>query len=151
MTVHNAHVRLSPVGGGSPVILPVDSLTVRAVPYNGDGSTVITLFRGERIFVPPTFGYTIEMAWENLSRDLPKLREAIDLFIGTHAALVKNLFVEETSPGTFAADKYVPDVIPEITADTLNVVYEQGFHRKRASLTLHSKQQTLELFDWVAE
>lgn len=152
MQVYNASIRISPQGGGTPVVLPVDNIVIRAVPYTADGPTVVTLFRGERIFVPPAFGYEIEMSWKNLSSQLPLLRDAYDLWTQSPSnVLVKHLFVEETTPGNFDAAKYVPDVIPDVTSDVFAVTFEERFRRKRASVKFVSRFQNLPLYDWVTD
>lgn len=151
-SAYNAHVRIVPQGAGAPapVTLPVDSMTVRAVPYTGDGPTVVTLFRGERKFIQPDWGYVVEMTWKNLGSSLPLLRSALDLWlVDPGINFVKHLYVAEVTPGTFDSNKYLPNLVPDLTEETVNVIFDERFRRKKATLRLLTRYQDLPLYDWT--
>lgn len=156
-TAYNARVKLATAAGGSippAVVLPVDTLRIKPVPYTPEGSTIITLFRGDRKFVPPTFGYTVELEWANLGQRFERLQDAVEYLISAgQLGTVLNLYVSQTNsgePATFDEDIYVPDVLGLLDGDTLNTIFEQRMRKKRGKLTLVTKKQDLALFDWVA-
>lgn len=133
------------------VVLPVDRLTIRAVPYTPEGGTVITLFRGERIFVDPTFGYEIELSWNNIREHSHRIQLALDKLIDSYIVdSAVNLYVQQTDtgyPGTYSATRVVPDIIANLDGEALSAIFEQRFRRKRATLRLVSRSQSHSLAD----
>lgn len=151
---YSSRVKFGTTAGESistAVVLPVDQLIVRAVPYTPEGGTVITLFRGERVFVDPTFGYEVELRWNNIREHSHRIQLALNKLVAAHAgATVVNLYIQQTDtgyPGTYSSTRVVPDIIAQLDGEALAAIFEQRFRRKRATLRLVSRSQSHSLAD----
>lgn len=138
---YNTKVRIE--NGSIGVTLPVDRLAIRAVPNVGGGTTAQKLFDGRTRFKPPTFGYRIELEWQNLGRHSDKLHEAVVFLVNvsnhTANAPVFKAHYDHTT-GLFAPDKTIGPVVPEITDETVKTMFEQRSRKNRpGTLTLHSR------------
>lgn len=143
----------SPLEPGN-VILPVDTLIIRAIPYTGNDGTIIDLHGGRKKFVPPTFGYRIEMEWSHL-RDEYKpethgtIVSAVNLLINNPTGI--SFWAERQSDGVWNSERVVPNALLDMGEDTLNAVFNSSVRRKPARLILVSRASDylLSEVDWI--
>lgn len=141
----NTHVRVGPSSGG--VVLPVSTLDVRPEPWTGEGGTVTELFDGRRRLNTTTWGYRVELSWDELRSKQADLQTAINYLLANNGA---DLYLETTNDGTaFDATKVLPAMIPDLKGDELRAYFDRRARKRPGSLILVSTSQQLPLYTWI--
>lgn len=150
----NTIVRLVDPASSESVTLPVDNLTIRAVPYTGNQGTVIELHGGRKKFLAPTFGYRVELNW-GYFRDEYKpngqgtIIDAVKLLTETPTGLT--FYAERYKNGAWNADRAIPEVIADIGEDTIQAIFSGTVRQKPTSLILVSRSSNYTIGDisWI--
>lgn len=131
---------------------------VKAVPYVGKGSTTVRLFDGSYHFRQPTWGYEIELKWDNMtSANLTLFRDALMRLITDNVAgNAINIYVKQTNTGpsapTFHSGKVLFGVMPDISDDNIMSTHKKRFRSRSAILMLRTKLTNFATpYDWLSE
>lgn len=141
---YNTHVRVGPAAGG--VVLPVTNLEVIPEPWVGSGDTVVTLFDGRRRLENITWGYRVELSWDELRTDQADLQAAIVYLLSNDGA---DLYVEHLGDGVFDGTKIIPATIPQLKGGEIAARFTQRARRRPGNLSLLTKSQQLPLYTWI--
>ena len=142
----------------SKVILPCDKVIVKAIPYVGAGKTIVQLFDGSNHSRLPTWGYTVELQWNNMSSgNLVYFQEAlIRMMENIDASDPVNIYLKQTNTGatapTFDPTRVILDVLVDIRDTDIQAIFTKRFRNRKASLFLRTKLNNLATpYAWLSD
>lgn len=156
---------VDPDGQAADVVLPVDSMTVYAEQYVPDGGTIQELVGGTRKFIPPTFGFIIELTYDFERTDFrpnayDTLEDLLAVYMNTSTVEDSGLnFHVRYDPDT---DSYInpsgndyicPNMFPDIQGEDMPLEFSNRARQKNRELTLRSQSRnyTYDQVRWILD
>jgi hypothetical protein len=147
------------------VVLPVDTLEVRAEPYVPEGGTVLELYDDRRKYRVESYGYIINLEYDYERTDYRSsqfdyLHELVGIL---HVYDWMDIFVNyDDTNGTFAnstagagqqADYKCLKMIPDVTEDMAPSVFQKQAAEKPRQLELlsHQRSYSKSTVEWIFE
>ena len=145
---------------GSEVVLPVDTLNARPVPYVPEGSTQKELYDDRVTYRNPTWSVmvTVEYAYERTEYRPVAYDTVLDLIqlFDSGNQPVDLLIKYDDSTGSYessgasqgaVAPYRVPDVVPEITEDVAGIEFENQARQKERTIEFRTADTNYTLSD----
>jgi hypothetical protein len=144
MSFQRSATQIKAEKGGTSIVLPIDSLTARAVPYVPTGSTQQELYDGRVVYNPPTFAYSLELNWAFERTDFrptkyDKLQDLVGHYV-QDGTLLDFYLKYDKQTDSYDSEYVCPDMVPDITEDVAGIVFENRARTKERSISLRSNQ-----------
>lgn len=130
----------------SDIILPVDSMTVRAEPFVPEGGTLQRNYDGGGWFESPTFRLTLELNWAYERTDArPTIFNTLqDLVAEYMNGYLYDFYVKyDKASDSYDSNYYCPRMIPDLQDDNAGIVFSERAREKERNITLESDSSTL--------
>lgn len=145
--------RVKATDGSVDIILPVDTITIEPVVYLPEEGTVRELYDHRKKYQNPSYGYhlTLEYAYERTDYRSDQFHTLKDLIAEYDSGKVLDFFVKHDGGGNYDSNYKCPQMIPDITQDVANIMFEQRSRKKSRSLELFStnNDKTFSQINWI--
>jgi len=147
---YNERIKAKSQDGTTEIILPVDDLTARPVPYVPEGGTAIKLYDDRWEYRNPTYAIRLELKWafERTDYRANVYDKLLDLLYAYDNGeffdfLIKynrdtDSFTSEQQTGI--APYRLPKMIPDLDEETGGIIFEQTARQKERSITLRTRE-----------
>lgn len=136
------HNRIDVVANGATRSLPVDQLTVTAVPFSRSGGTAVELFDGRIVQRVDGYRVRVELAWNELTEAHgAELRRALSDLVQAGGGVV------DLDPGAAVAKQV--EVVVEDASECLRATFDGSVRGRPASISMVAKTITTTTPSWI--
>jgi hypothetical protein len=165
--LHKSRILIRSGGPGTAtpfLLVPIDHLDVRAIPYVGSGRTTVELFDGREKFLLPKFKYRVTLTWNEMSpREADVLSRLVKHVMGFTVTGDVDMALQPVStitPAAIAGRTYLYfddadltraiEVVPNLSEDTVRLTYDKRARKKPAQIEFISTTPVSQPpFDWL--